>query len=84
MPHEDHFSNVKNSYIKSVYYSICYGHGVNADKIWLNGDWFYTAEYGVNKKSIPWLASRHFFVSYFNVKNMVILVIVEQLHKGYH
>ena len=56
MPHEDHFSNVKNVYIKSVYDSICYGYGVNAVKIWMNEDWFYTAEYGINNKPIPWLA----------------------------
>ena len=56
MPHEDHFSNVKNVYIKSVYDSICYGYGVNAVKTWMNEDWFYTAEYGINNKPIPWLA----------------------------
>ena len=46
MPHEDGFSNFKNSYIKSAYYSICDDYGVNANEIWMNGDWFYVAEYG--------------------------------------
>ena len=29
LPHEDGFSIVKNSYIKSAYYSICDDYGVN-------------------------------------------------------
>ena len=47
LPHEDGFSKVKYPYIKSVYYSICDDYGVNADKTWMNGDWFYTTGYGV-------------------------------------
>ena len=30
--HEDGFNKVKNSYIKSAYYSICDDYSVNADK----------------------------------------------------
>ena len=33
MPCEDHFSKVKNYYIKSAYYSICDDYGANAHKI---------------------------------------------------
>ena len=47
LPHEDSFSKVKNSYIKSAYYSICDDYGVNADKIWMHGNWFYTTKYGI-------------------------------------
>ena len=43
--HEDEFSKTRNSYIKSAYYSICDYYGVNADKIWINEDWFYTASH---------------------------------------
>ena len=43
LPHEDGFSNVKNPYIKSEYYSICNDYGVNADEIWMHRDWFYIA-----------------------------------------
>ena len=32
LPHENGFSKVKNSYIKSDYYSICDDYGVNADE----------------------------------------------------
>ena len=42
LPHEDVFSKIKNSYIKSAYYNICDNYGVNADEIWMNGDWFYS------------------------------------------
>ena len=47
LPHEDGFSKVKNAYIKSAYYSICDGYGVNADETWVHGDWFYTTGYGI-------------------------------------
>ena len=40
LPHEDGFSKVKNAYIKSAYYSICDDYGVDANKIWMYGDWF--------------------------------------------
>ena len=42
LPHEDGFSKVKNYYIKSTYYSVCYDYGVNPDEKWMHGDWFYT------------------------------------------
>ena len=42
LSHRDGFSKIKNSYIKSAYYSICDNYGVNADEIWMNGDWFYS------------------------------------------
>ena len=32
LPHEDGFSKVNNSYIKSPYYSICNDYGVNTDE----------------------------------------------------
>ena len=38
LPHEDGFSKVKNSYMKSAHYSICNDYGVNADEIWMYGD----------------------------------------------
>ena len=38
---------LKNSYIKSAYYSICDEYGVNADQTWMNGNWFYTTKYGI-------------------------------------
>ena len=38
LPHEDGFSKVKISYIKSTYYCICDDYGVNADETWINGD----------------------------------------------
>ena len=47
LPHEDGFSKVKNSYIKSVCYSICDDYGVNADEIWVHGDWIYPTKYGI-------------------------------------
>ena len=47
LPHEDSFSKVKNFYIKRAYYSICDDYGVNADKTWIHGDWFYTTNYGI-------------------------------------
>ena len=47
LPHKDGFSKVKISYIKSVYYSICDGYGVNADETWMHGDWFYMTGDGI-------------------------------------
>ena len=38
LPHENGFSKVKDSYIKSAYYSICDDYGVNADETWMHGD----------------------------------------------
>ena len=32
LPHENGFSKFKNSYLKSVHYSICDDYGVNADE----------------------------------------------------
>ena len=40
LPKEDGFSRVKNTYIKSAYYSICDDYGVDADGTWINGDWY--------------------------------------------
>ena len=48
LSHEDGFSKVKNSYIKSEYYSICDDYGVNTDETWTNGDWFYKTKCGVS------------------------------------
>ena len=42
MPNEDGFRKVKNDYIKSNYYSICDGYGVDANETWMYGNWFYT------------------------------------------
>ena len=47
LPHEDDFSKVKNAYIKSAYCSICDDYGVNPDKTWMHGDWFYTTDNGI-------------------------------------
>ena len=47
MPHKDGFSKVKNTYIKSDYYSVCDEYGVNQDETWMHGDWFYTTDYGI-------------------------------------
>ena len=38
---------MKNSYINSAYYSVCDDYGVDADEIWMLGDWFYTASYAI-------------------------------------
>ena len=45
LPQEDGFSKVKNAYIKSAYYSICDDYGVDANEIWMHGDWVYTTYY---------------------------------------
>lgn len=42
LPHDDCFGKIKNSYTKSVYCSISDDYGVNANKVWMNGDCFYT------------------------------------------
>ena len=47
LPHEDGFSKVKNAYIKSAYYSACDDYGVDADKTWMHGDWYYLTGYGI-------------------------------------
>ena len=47
LTHKDGFSKVKNSYIKSAYYSICDDNRVNAEQTWMHGKWFYTTEHGV-------------------------------------
>ena len=47
LPHEDGFGKVKNVYIKSAYYSICDDYGVNPNKTWMHGDWFYMTDYGI-------------------------------------
>ena len=47
LPYEDGFSKVKNSYIKSVYYSICDDYGVNPNGTWMYDEWFYTAYYAI-------------------------------------
>ena len=45
LPHEDGFNKVKNSYIKSTYYSICDDYGVDGNEIWMYGDWLYITDY---------------------------------------
>ena len=52
LQHEDGFSKVKNAYIKSAYYSICYDYGVDADETWMHGDWFYTTDYGIFRHEV--------------------------------
>ena len=47
LPHEDGFSKVKNTYIKSAYYSVCDNYGVDADEKWMRGDSFYMTDYGM-------------------------------------
>ena len=47
LPHEDGFSKFKNAYIRSAYYSICDDYGVDANEIWMYGDWFYTTDYAI-------------------------------------
>ena len=47
LPHEDGFSKVKNSYIKSDYYSVYDDYDVNSDETWMHGDWFCTTDYGI-------------------------------------
>ena len=46
LPHAG-FIKVKNSYIKSAYYSICDDYGVNADETWIHRDLLYRTKYGV-------------------------------------
>ena len=47
LQHEYGSSKVKKSYIKSAYCSICDDYGVNTDKIWIHGNWFYTTDYRI-------------------------------------
>ena len=47
LPHEDHFSKVKNAYEKRAYYSVFDQYGVNPDETWMYGDWFYTTDYAI-------------------------------------
>ena len=47
LPLEDAFSKVNNSYIKSDFYGICDGYGVNSNKTRMHADWFYTTVYGI-------------------------------------
>ena len=47
LPHEDGFRKVKNTYIRSSYYGICDDYGVDENKTWIYGDWFYTTGYGI-------------------------------------
>ena len=47
LPYEVGFSKAKNDYIKSAYFSICDDYGVNPNKTWMYGDWFYTTHYAV-------------------------------------
>ena len=39
-------NKVKNSYIKSAYYSVCDDYGVNVKDLWINGDSFYKGKCG--------------------------------------
>ena len=47
LPHEDGFSKVKNTYIKSAYYSTCDDYGVDPTETWMYGDWFYTTDFAI-------------------------------------
>ena len=47
LPHEDGFSKVKNGCTKSAYYSTRDDYGVDEEKTWMYGDWFYTTGYGI-------------------------------------
>ena len=47
LPLENGFSKIKNSYIKSAYYSIFDDYGVNLDEAWMYGDWLYTTDYSL-------------------------------------
>ena len=47
LPYEDNSSKVKYSYIIIVYYSICDDYGVSTNEIWMYGNWFFTAVYGL-------------------------------------
>ena len=41
LSHEHGFRKVRNTYIKSGYYSICDDYGVNADETWMHGGWYF-------------------------------------------
>ena len=47
LPHEDGFSKVKNSYIKSAYYSTCDDYSVDPTETWMYGDWFYRTDFAI-------------------------------------
>ena len=47
LPHEDGFSEVKNSYIESAYYSLCDDYDVDPTERWMYEDWFYTTDYAI-------------------------------------
>ena len=47
LPHEDGFSNVKNDYESSAYYSVCNEYGVDLTETWMYGDWFCTTDYAI-------------------------------------
>ena len=57
LPHENCFAKVKNSCVRSAYYSIDDDYDVNAYEIWINGDGFYTTVYacfGDGWKTTKW------------------------------
>ena len=57
LPHENCFAKVKNSCVRSAYYSIDDDYDVNAYEIWINGDGFYTTVYacfGDGWKTTQW------------------------------
>ena len=47
LPHEDGFSKVKNTHIKSAYYSLCDDYCVDPSETLMYGDWFYTTDYAI-------------------------------------
>ena len=52
LPHEDGFSKVKNSYIKSDYYNVCDDYGIKPDETWMHEDWFYPTDYGIFRHGV--------------------------------
>ena len=47
LPQEQRFNKVENPYFKSDYYTICREYGVDPNEVWMTGDWYYTASYGI-------------------------------------
>ena len=47
LPHEDGFRKVKNSYIKSAYYSFHDDYVIDVNETWMHGDWSYTTDYAI-------------------------------------
>ena len=45
-PHDDGFSKAGHSYIKKAYCNIFDDYVVNADEMWITGNWFYKTAYG--------------------------------------